>query len=90
MTGNQSYSERKANRAKIYNPWQQPSTDNDISFAAAEYAEEFSESAEHESAGPPSNELLEEALSVIDQQSRTIQKLMALLTGEAPGAGDIL
>lgn len=68
--------------AEIYNPWQQPSTDNDISFAAAEYAEESEESA-----GPPSNELLEEALSVIDQQSRTIQKFMALLTGEAPGAG---
>jgi len=71
--------------AEIYNPWQQPSTDNDISFVAPE----FSESAEHESAGPPSNELLEEALSVIDQQSRTIQKLMALLTGEVPGAGDM-
>lgn len=69
--------------AEIYNPWQQPSTDNDISFVAPE----FSESTEHESAGPPSNELLEEALSVIDQQSRTIQKLMALLTGEAPAAG---
>lgn len=60
--------------AEIYNPWQQPTTDNDISFVAAEY--------EGESAGPPSNELLEEALSVIDQQSRTIQQLMGMLTGE--------
>lgn len=66
--------------AEIYNPWQQPSTDNDISFVAPE----FSESAE-----PVEQELLEEALSVIDQQSRTIQKLMALLSGEAPGAGDM-
>lgn len=78
--------------AEIYNPWQQPSTDNDISFVSAEYE---GESAEHEhegSADAPESaeqELLEEALSVIDQQSRTIQKLMALLTGEAPGAGDI-
>ena len=63
--------------AEIYNPWQEPSTDNDISFA------------EHGSAGRPNGQLLEEALSVIDQQSRTIQKLMALLSGEAPGAGDI-
>ena len=67
--------------AEIYNPWQQPSTDNDISFVAPEY--------EGEGAGPPSNELLEEALSVIDQQSRTIKNLTALLSGEAPGAGDM-
>ena len=70
--------------AEIYNPWQQPSTDNDISFVSAEY--------EGESADAPESaeqELLEEALSVIDQQSRTIQKLMTLLTGEAPGAGDM-
>ena len=74
--------------AEIYNPWQQPTTDNDISFVAPE----FSESAEHESADAPESaeqELLEEALAVIDQQSRTIQKLMTLLTGEAPGAGDM-
>ena len=71
--------------AEIYNPWQQPSTDNDISFVAPE----FSESAEHESADAPEGELLAEALSVIDSQSRTIQKLMALLTGEAPAAGDM-
>ena len=71
--------------AEIYNPWQQPTTDNDISFVAPE----FSESAEHESAGRPNGQLLEEALSVIDQQSRTIQKLTALLSGEAPGAGDM-
>ena len=79
--------------AKIYNPWQQPATDNDISFAA----EEFSEGAEHEheheqqgeSAGRPNGQLLAEALSVIDSQSRTIQKLMALLTGDGPAAGDM-
>ena len=73
--------------AEIYNPWQQPATDSDISFVTPEVSERAEH--EHESAGPPSNELLEEALSVIDQQSRTIQKLMALLTGEAPGAGDM-
>ena len=76
--------------AEIYNPWQQPATDNDISFVATEYSELDAEH-EHqgESAGPPSNELLEEALSVIDSQSRTIQKLMALLTGDGPAAGDM-
>lgn len=66
--------------AEIYNPWQQPSTDNDISFAAAEYAEEAEESAD--APEPVEQELLEEALSVIDQQSRTIQQLMGMLTGE--------
>lgn len=74
--------------AEIYNPWQQPATDNDISFVAPE----FSENAEHESADAPEpveQELLEEALSVIDSQSRTIQKLMALLTGDGPAAGDM-
>jgi hypothetical protein len=71
--------------AEIYNPWQQPATDNDISFAA----EEFSEGAEHESADAPEGGMLAEALSVIDSQSRTIKKLMALLTGEAPAAGDM-
>ena len=74
--------------AEIYNPWQQPTTDNDISFVA----EEFSEGAEHEhehSAGAPEGGMLAEALSVIDSQSRTIQKLMALLTGDGPAAGDM-
>ena len=75
--------------AEIYNPWQQPPTDNDISFVA----EEFLEGAEHEhqgeSAGRPNGQLLAEALSVIDSQSRTIQKLMALLTGDGPAAGDM-
>lgn len=66
--------------AEIYNPWQQPSTDNDISFVAAEYAEEPEESAD--APEPVEQELLEEALSVIDQQSRTIQQLMGMLTGE--------
>lgn len=80
--------------AEIYNPWQQPATDNDISFVSTEFFEEV-ERAEHEhehegeSAGRPNGQLLEEALSVIDQQSRTIQKLMTLLTGEAPAAGDM-
>lgn len=73
--------------AEIYNPWQQPSTDNDISFVSAEYEEESEGSADAPESAE--QELLEEALSVIDQQSRTIQKLMALLTGEAPAAGDI-
>ena len=66
--------------AEIYNPWQQPATDNDISFAAAEYAEEDEEGAD--APEPVEQELLEEALSVIDQQSRTIQQLMGMLTGE--------
>ena len=70
--------------AEIYNPWQQPATDNDISFAA----EEFSEGAEHESAGAPEGGMLAEALSVIDSQSRTIQKLMALLTGDQQDGND--
>ena len=70
--------------AEIYNPWQQPTTDNDISFAA----EEFSESAEHESADAPEGDMLAEALSVIDSQSRTIQKLMALLTGDQQDGND--
>ena len=79
--------------AEIYNPWQQPSTDNDISFVSTEFFEEgeYAEEAE-ESADAPEpveQELLEEALSVIDQQSRTIQKLMTLLTGEVPAAGDM-
>ena len=73
--------------AEIYNPWQQPSTDNDISFVVEEFSE--GESAEHESADAPEGELLAEALSVIDSQSRTIQKLMALLTGDGPAAGDM-
>lgn len=63
--------------AEIYNPWQQPSTDNDISFVAAEYEGESADAPE-----PVEQELLEEALSVIDQQSRTIQQLMGMLTGE--------
>jgi hypothetical protein len=70
--------------AEIYNPWQQPATDNDISFAA----EEFSEGAEHESADAPEGGMLAEALSVIDSQSRTIQKLMALLTGDQQDGND--
>ena len=69
--------------AEIYNPWQQPSTE--FSGERAEHEYEY----EGESANAPEGELLAEALSVIDQQSRTIQKLMALLSGEAPGAGDI-
>lgn len=72
--------------AEIYNPWQQPSTDNDISFVSTEFFEE-GESAEHEGESadapePVEQELLEKALSVIDQQSRTIQQLMGMLTGE--------
>lgn len=70
--------------AEIYNPWQQPTTDNDISFAA----EEFSEGAEHESADASEDDMLAEALSVIDSQSRTIQKLMALLTGDQQDGND--
>lgn len=73
--------------AEIYNPWQQPATDSDISFVTPEVSERAEH--EHESADAPEGELLAEALSVIDQQSRTIQKLMALLTGEVPGAGDM-
>jgi hypothetical protein len=69
--------------AEIYNPWQQPTTDNDISFAA----EEFSEGAEHEHEHEQ-GEMLAEALSVIDSQSRTIQKLMALLTGDQQDGND--
>ena len=65
--------------AEIYNPWQQPSTE--FSGERAEH--------EHESADAPEGGMLAEALSVIDSQSRTIQKLMTLLTGEAPAAGDM-
>lgn len=68
--------------AEIYNPWQQPPTDNDISFAASELSE-GDESEEHEQ-----GEMLAEALSVIDSQSRTIQKLMALLTGDQQDGND--
>lgn len=73
--------------AEIYNPWQQPTTDTDISFVSTEFS---GERAEHEYEGesadapePVEQELLEEALSVIDQQSRTIQQLMGMLTGGA-------
>ena len=68
--------------AEIYNPWQQPATDNDISFVASELSEG------DESAGRPSGQMLAEALSVIDSQSRTIQKLMALLTGDQQDGND--
>lgn len=68
--------------AEIYNPGEQPPTDNDISFVAGELSE-GDESAEHEQ-----GELLAEALSVIDSQSRTIQKLMALLTGDQQDGND--
>ena len=67
--------------AEIYNPWQQPTTDTDISFVA----EEFSEGTEHEH---EQGEMLAEALSVIDSQSRTIQKLLALLTGDQQDGND--
>ena len=81
--------------AEIYNPFgggfAAPATDNDISFVASEYSEDSAEHelADEESAGHPNGELLAEALSVIDSQSRTIQKLMALLTGDGPAAGDM-
>lgn len=75
--------------AEIYNPWQQPTTDNDISFVSAEFSEGAEHEHEGESAGRPNGQLLAEALSVIDKQSCTIHKLMALLTGEAPAAGDM-
>ena len=68
--------------AEIYNPWQQPSTEFSGERAEHEY--------EGESADAPEGGMLAEALSVIDSQSRTIQKLMALLTGEAPAAGDMV
>ena len=72
------------------NPWQQPPVDNYISFVSTEFSGDRAEHEhEHESAGRPNGQLLEEALSVIDQQSRTIQRLMTLLSGEAPGAGDM-
>ena len=70
--------------AEIYNPWQQPTTDNDISFVASELSE-GDEGAEHEH---EQGEMLAEALSVIDSQSRTIQKLMALLTGDQQDGND--
>ena len=83
--------------AEIYNPFgggfAAPATDNDISFVASEYSEDSAEHehelADEESAGRPNGQLLAEALSVIDSQSRTIQKLMALLTGDGPAAGDM-
>ena len=69
--------------AEIYNPWQQPTTDNDISFAATElYEGDESAEHEHESVDASEDDMLAEALSVIDSQSRTIQKLLALLTGD--------
>jgi len=68
--------------AEIYNPWQQPATENDISFVSSELSE-GDESADHEQ-----GEMLAEALSVIDSQSRTIQKLMALLTGDQQDGND--
>lgn len=67
--------------AEIYNPWQQPATDSDISFVTPEVSERAEHEHEGESADAPESaeqELLAEALSVIDQQSRTIQKLMTL------------
>ena len=78
--------------AEIYNPFgggfAAPATDNDISFVATEYAQ-GDERAEHEeSAGRPNGQMLAEALSVIDSQSRTIQKLMALLTGDQQDGND--
>ena len=82
--------------AEIYNPFgggfAAPPTDNDISFAATELyegAERAEHEHEHENAGAPEGGMIAEALSVIDSQSRTIQKLMALLTGDGPAAGDM-
>ena len=75
--------------AEIYNPWQPPSTDNDISFVASEYSAGAEHEHQGESADAPEGGMLAEALSVIDSQSRTIQKLMALLTGDGPAAGDM-
>ena len=72
--------------AEIYSPFgggfAAPPADSDISFAATEYAQ-------GESADAPEGGMIAEALSVIDSQSRTIQKLMALLTGDGPAAGDM-
>ena len=80
--------------AEIYNPFgggfAAPPTDNDISFAATElYEGDEGAEHEHESDDAPEGDMIAEALSVIDSQSRTIQKLMALLTGDGPAAGDM-